>query len=240
MVSSSDTLADLTSRWPWYVGIYIAFCLVYVVVGMRIQVKLIRGVLKCAPIALLIYTCISVLQRFGRGPVGRVETKKQFERILFGLIFSLLGDFYLVFEEFFIHGVASFAVAQTIYIFLFRGHMLVLSPTYGELLIAAGVAVVSLLVYSYISPKLGRIIAFCLAGYCTLISIMLWSSLAQTLHSHGTGTFMGAIGAAMFYTSDLLLAVKWRIKIFWGSELVMITYYVAQFLIFSSQIVLFE
>ena len=238
---SNDGLGDLISSRRWYVGVYVAFCLVYIFVGIRIHNKLIRGLLKCAPVVFLIYTCVSVLQRFGRGPVGHVELTRQFERVLFGLIFSCIGDFYLVFEGFFIHGIASFAVAQTIYIFLFHGHMLIsLSPSYSEFLIAIAVAIVSLSVYSYLLPKLSRILAISLVGYCILISIMLWSSIVQTLHSHDGGTFMGMIGAAMFYTSDLLLGVnKWRIKILFGSELVIITYFVAQFLIFWSQVMFF-
>ena len=242
MVSNDESLAHMTSSWPWYMGVYVAFCLVYIFVGMKIQFKLIRGLLKCAPIILLIYTCVSILQRFGRGPVGHVELTRHFERLLFGLIFSCIGDFYLVFEGFFIHGIASFAIAQLIYVSLFHGHKLILlSPSYNELLVGIAVAVVSLSVYSYLLPKLNRILAISLGGYCILISLMLWSSLVQILHSHDGGTFMGVIGAAMFYTSDLLLGVnRWRIKILFGSELVIVTYYVAQLLIFWSQIVLFE
>ena len=241
MTSSNEGLADLTSGWPWYIGVYSAICLIYIFVGMRIQIKLVQGLLKCAPIIFLIYTCISILQRFGRGPVGHIELTRQFERVLFGLIFSCIGDFYLVFEGFFIHGIASFAIAQMIYIFLFHGHMLIsFSPSYNELVIAIGVAIVSFSVYSYLLPKLSRILAVSLAGYCILISVMLWSSLAQIQHSHNSGTFVGAVGAGMFYTSDLLLGVnRWRINILFGPEVVIITYYLAQLLIIWSQIIFF-
>ena len=240
MTSSSESLTDMTSTWPWYVGIYVVFSLVYIFVGMRIQLKLIKGLLKCAPILLLIYLCVTLLQRFGQGPVGHVELTMHFERVLFGLVFSCIGDIYLIFEGFFIHGIASFAIAQLIYIFLFHGHKLILLSSYNELLVGIIVALVSLLVYSYLLPKLSRILAISLIGYCILISLMLWSSLVQMFHSHDRGTFVGVIGAAMFYTSDLLLGVnRWRIKILFGSELVMITYYVAQLSIFFSRIILF-
>lgn len=241
MTLDSRGLVDLTSHWLWYVSIYASLCLLYIAVGKRIPIKLVQGLLKCAPIIFLISTCVPILLRFGRGPVGHVELTKQFERALFGLIFSCIGDFYLVFDSFFIHGIASFAIAQTIYIFLFHGHMLIsLSPSYNELIVAIGIALISLFFYSYLFPKFSRILAISLAGYCILISLMLWSSFAQMLHSHNDSTVMGAIGAGMFYTSDLLLGVnRWRIKIPFGLELVMITYYTAQILIFWSQVTFF-
>ena len=247
MLSNDENLAAYaaTSIWPWYVGSYVVFSLVYIFVGIRVQFMLLRGLLKCIPIVLLIYICVIILQTFGRVAVGHniVELTRQFERVLFGLIFSCIGDFYLTFEGFFIHGIVSFAIAQLIYIFLFDGHHLVLlSLSYNELLVGIAVAVISLSTYSYLLPKLSRILAISLAGYCILISIMLWSSLVQILHSQDNtgGAFMGVVGTAMFYTSDLLLGVnRWRIKILFGSELVMITYYIAQFLIFWSQVILF-
>lgn len=244
MLSNDENLAAYaTSIWPWYVGSYVVFSLVYIFVGIRVQYKVLRGLLKCTPIVLLIYICVTILQTFGRGAVGHMELTRHFERVFFGLIFSCIGDFYLTFEGFFIHGMVSFAIAQLIYIFLFNGHDLILpSLSYNELLVGIAVAVISLSTYSYLLPKLSRILAISLVGYCILISIMLWSSLVQILHSQDNtgGTFMGVVGAAMFYTSDLLLGVnRWRIKILFGSELVMITYYTAQLLIFWSQVVLF-
>ena len=232
-------VSDLTSNKLFC---YFVLCLLYIIVGKRLPTKLGRGILKCSPTVFLLFTCVSVLQKIGRGPVGHVELITQFESALFGLLFSCIGDFYLVFDGFFIHGIVSFAIAQAIYICLFHGHMLIsISPSYNELIAAAGIAVVSLSVYFYLLPKLNRILAVCLLGYCALISVMLWSSFAQMLHCHNANTVMGAVGAGMFYTSDLLLGVnRWRIKIMFGPELVMVTYYVAQVLIVWSQFMLLD
>lgn len=220
-----------------YAGVYFTLCLVYIAVGIRSCNRVVRVLLKCSPIVLLIVTCAANLQKFGRGPVGHTDLTKRFECVLFGLIFSCIGDFYLIFDGLFIHGIASFAIAQMVYIYLFHGHMLISQSTYYEGLITAGVAMVSISVYLYLLPKLSRILAVSLLGYCTLISIMLWSSLAQMLRCHNASTIVGAVGASMFYTSDLLLGVnRWRIKMPFGPELVMITYYIAQFLITWSQI----
>lgn len=221
-----------------FVCIYLSLCLVYIAVGIHLDSKLLRGLLKCAPVVLLIYTCFSILRTFGRGPIGHAELVKKLETTLFGLIFSCIGDAYLVADGFFIHGIASFAIAQTLYIFLFQGHTLLsLSPTYTELLTAMAVLLVSVTIYLYLLPKLSHILAMFLAVYCLLISFMLWSSLSQVLQSYSSRTVMGAVGAGMFYTSDLLLGVRlWRINLPFGRQLVMITYYAAQILIFSSQI----
>lgn len=230
-------VSELTSN---KIFCYFVLCLLYIIVGKRLPTKLGRGILKCLPIVLLLFTCVSVVQTFGRGPVGHTELTTQFGSVFFGLLFSCIGDFYLVFDGFFIHGIVSFAIAQAIYVGLFHGHTLISpSPSYNEVIAAAGIAVVSLSVYFYLLPKLNRILAACLFGYCVLISLMLWSSFAQMLHCHNASTVVGAIGAGMFYTSDLLLGVnRWRIKIMFGPELIMITYYVAQFLIVWSQFML--
>ena len=223
-----------------FVCIYISVCLVYLAIGIRLRPRLPRGLLKCAPIVLLIYACFSMLLKIGRGPVGHAELVKKLETTLFGLIFSCLGDAYLVVDTFFIHGIVSFAIAQTLYIFLFQGQMLdlfSLPPTYGELITGVAVLLVSVTVYLYLLPKLTRILAVCLAVYCLLISFMLWSSLSQMLLSYSKSTVMGASGAGMFYISDLLLGVRiWRISLPFHRELVMITYYAAQILILSSQV----
>ena len=242
MVSDTQVLAELTSNWLRYVGAYVSLCLLYLTVGIRLnRLTLVKGLLKCAPILFLIYSCVPVLQTFGKGPVGHVELARQFERVIFGLIFSCIGDFYLVFDAFFFHGIASFAIAQGIYVFLFHGQTLIsVSLSYNEVITGVGVAIVSLSVYSYLFSKFSRILAIFLAAYCILISTMLWSSLVQLLHAYNQSNVMGAIGAGMFYTSDLLLGVnKWRIRIPFGPELVMVTYYLAQFLIMWSQIIFF-
>ena len=229
----------LTSNLLWYVGVYFGLCLVYVSVGIRLTTTLGKALLKCAPTLFLINTCVSILQKFGRGPVGHVELSKQFELTLFSLIFSCIGDFYLIFDSFFIHGIASFAITQAIYIFLFRGHMLIsLTLSSAELITAIGIMMVSLSVYFYLFPKLSRILAISLGCYCILISTMLWSSFVQMFHYCNCGTFIGVLGAAMFYLSDLLLGInRWRKNIPFGPELVMVTYYLAQSLILWSQVI---
>ena len=231
-------IKDVTSNWQWYVGAYLGLCLAYVTVGIRLNSTLIKALLKCAPTLFLINICISILQTFGRGPVGHVELSKQFERTLFGLIFSCIGDFYLIFDGFFIHGIASFAFTQAIYVFLFRGHTLIsLTPSSAEMVVAVGILIVSLSVYFYLFAKLSRIIAICLGCYCILISTMLWSSLIQMLHSYNGGTLIGVLGASMFYLSDLLLGInRWRKSVLFGPELVMVTYYLAQIFIVWSQV----
>ena len=108
-------------------------------------------------------------------------------------------------------------------------------PAPNELVIAAAVGIVSLTVYLYILPKLGRALVIPAALYCILLSLMLWCALVTLQHDTKLPTLQGAIGACLFYTSDLILSVnRWGTSIPGGAHLIIGTYYVAQLFIFLS------
>ena len=157
-------------------------------------------------------------------------------RLFFGLAFSCLGDCYLVFDSFFIHGLLAFACAHLIYIYVFNGAVLLFAiPGQSELTTAVAIGLVSLLVYFYVLPKLGCVLVVPAAMYCVLISLMLWCALVTLQYDPRPSTLQGALGACLFYTSDLILTLnRWRLQIPFGPHVIMITYYAAQFLIFFS------
>ena len=88
------------------------------------------------------------------------------------------------------------------------------------------VAIVSLILYLYLLPKIKTFLALPAAFYCCLIGCMLWRALVR-FQVHGD--LIGVLGAVVYYISDSLLAVnKFRHRIFYADQLIMTTYYTAQ------------
>lgn len=224
---------ELMTQWYFFPGVYIFLSLVYLLVGLRVKNKLIKVILKCAPVTFLVSLSVSFLTSNRFGPL---DPNPSLEHIIWALIFSLLGDFYLVFDSLFLLGVGSFTIAQTIYIYLFEGPVL-LAHSFGqtEIITAIAIALVSAVLYLYFLPKLTRLFAIVLLVYCVLISTMLWSAVVRSQQNPNTSTMSAAVGACLFYTSDLILALKkWRLKIPYGDVLVMSTYFSAQMFIARS------
>lgn len=157
-------------------------------------------------------------------------------QLFWGLIFSCIGDAYLVFPDYFLFGISAFVVAQSIYVSLFGGGLVMFwSATQAEVIIGLGVAAISCLVCVLIVRHTKLLLAVVVAIYCVLISIMLWSALIQAYRSLNDHTIIRAAGATMFYTSDLLLGVdKWGMKIPYAQFFIMTTYYSAQLFITGS------
>ena len=219
-------------------GMYSVLCITYMTCGIHLSMKLGKMTLKSSPILFLILYFISAVTSVHMGPVQAVGDIGNLQRIIFGLIFSFLGDCYLVFDSLFIHGLVSFACAQLVYVGLFGGRTLLFTmPSQSGLVAAAAVGLVSLWVYCYVYPKLSRVLVVAAALYCLLISLMLWCALVTVMQDTKLSTLLGAIGACLFYTSDLLLAIdRWGSTIPHGPYLVIATYYAAQVFIFMSVI----
>ena len=224
---------EMVTQWYIFPGIYILLSLIYLLIGLRIENKLFKSMLKCAPAIFLLSFTVSLMANNRLGPL---ETSSNLDRVTWGLLFSALGDFYLVFDNLFLLGVGSFAIAQAIYIFLFEGAVLLAHP-FGQVEIISAIAVglVSALIYLYLLPKLTPVLAIALLVYCVLISTMLWSAVVRAQLTPNASTLSAAVGACLFYTSDLLLGLKqWRLTIPFGDFLVMSTYYAAQMFIARS------
>ena len=227
-----------------FLGTYLVLCLTYVAFGLNLSTeklskKLAKMVLKGLPVLFLIVFFVYSVSSVHVGPVQTLGRDiDDLPRVFFGLVFSFLGDCYLMFDSLFVHGLLAFACTQLIYVALFGGRMLlVIVPSYGEIMAAMAVSLVSVWVYCYIFPKLSRVLVVAAALYCILISLMLWCALVTLMQDAQLPKLQGAIGACLFYTSDLLLTLnRWGPAIPYGPNLVMATYYAAQVFIFLSVI----
>lgn len=147
--------------------------------------------------------------------------------LIMGLIFSIIGDIYLLHEHRFLQGLISFFIAHVLYIISFA--TIGLNLNFATLLVAICLLIVAFiyyrLLYTHVFKQGGFSLAIAVALYVMVISTMLWEAIATEIP-------LLIIGASLFYLSDAILAWnKFRTKLTWGEYGVMITYYAAQYLI---------
>ena len=224
-----------------------------------------KAVLKCLPISLLLGQVIVSLgthrtswdeERINDG-TQTSGVVKICQLLLLGLALSCVGDALLVFDATVaLFGMVSFAIAQGVYIAFFgltTGQLVELSMF--ELLSGLVVLVLSLSILLLFSWRLnntlksgdrgmrwrfiGLVMPIALL-YFMLISLMLWSALLQVQKRGDLVGVLGAIGALLFYVSDVLIAAGaiWRLRVLLhGRILVMVSYYGAQLLISLSVLI---
>ena len=199
------------------VFLYVSFAVGYVVWCdyQQRNNKWLKITLKTAPIVMLLCYVLSL-----------ALAKSHLASLLIALLFSLLGDSLLVYQNnpiCFILGIVAFGIQQVLYTSLFGFAVDGIFP------IGLMVGIISILIYFYLLPKLEQFLIVPAAVYCILIGCMLWRALVRFQRYGG---LMSATGAVMFYLSDSLLAInKFRHRIVYGEALIMITYYTAQLFI---------
>ncbi|EAL69583.1 transmembrane protein [Dictyostelium discoideum AX4] len=147
-----------------------------------------------------------------------------------GLFLSAVGDFFLLYKRFFIHGVFFFLVAHISFIFAFTSSEQFFTPTVTALL----VGIVCLFVYMYLAKvfplfsKMGisKSLAIALLFYTSVIVTMCFTASVKSFlklitiinnnHDIFSNIFssfsfyasIGAIGAVLFFISDLMILVR--------------------------------
>jgi len=145
--------------------------------------------------------------------------------IIIGLVFSLLGDLFLLFpEKYFTNGLYSFLAAHILYILAFNQGI----NTYCYALLLP-IIVYIFIVAKCLKPKLGGM-KYPVFGYILVISIMLFSALNMD-YQFGQISFVG-IGAILFAISDATLAFnKFYKKFSFAEPIILSTYFLAQLLL---------
>ncbi|KAJ8340097.1 hypothetical protein SKAU_G00347300 [Synaphobranchus kaupii] len=186
------------------------------------------ALVKCLPILCL---WAFLLAHGTRSVLARSDARA----ILAGLVFSALGDAFLIWQEegYFSHGLLMFAVAHALY-----------SSAFGmnPLNLQAGLAVgsVSAVSYTFLYPCLSNPFTYLVGGYVALIGFMAWRATAgvQLANDLWKWTRLSAcLGAWLFMVSDLTIAVdKFCFPVPYSRAVVMATYYAAQMLIALSAV----
>lgn len=144
--------------------------------------------------------------------------------ILTGLVFSTIGDVFLIKDkQFFIQGLVSFLIGHICYIIAFwtNPHL----PS-GLIYLAYIVFFLSILWKHLGSLKIPVFV------YATAIALMSWMALSRTIENHNHDTFHAFLGSVTFVISDSLLAYnKFKSPIPLSAIWVLGTYFLAQWLI---------
>jgi uncharacterized membrane protein YhhN len=153
---------------------------------------------------------------------------------LIGLVFSLLGDIFLLFaDQHFLKGLIAFLLAHLLYIaaFNFSGPIL----TLPAILIAVPIAIVALLILRRLIASLkatgheSMIAPVCV--YALVLSLTLWSTSTTLLRDDWSllAGVLAAAGGILFFASDATIAWNRFIGPHWGGRLFeIVTYHLAQ------------
>lgn len=221
--------------------VYIAMAVTYLLLGLNSNSKLLKVVLKCAPIAtflgLVLYSGLYTLNAFG--PMSSGAMLDNLWYLMWAVCFSLFGDIYLLFDGLFLFGLISFSMTHVIYIYFFDGielySMIFTGLQQQQIITGLAVAIVTIIFYVYMYPKLSWLVSFVGIVYCLLIAFMVWAAITRAQRNPSTLNMTAALGACLFYVSDLVLSLKkWRLQIPAADVVVMATYYSAQLLIVRS------
>ena len=147
-------------------------------------------------------------------------------KVLCGLIFSAIGDAFLVWKTcgYLVYGLLSFAVAQGLYAWAFG--FTPFNPKIGAACAAFGVSV-----YYYLLPGVDGIMVYLTGLYIALICTMLWRAISRMPSDNEWPwtKICSCLGAAAFVVSDLVIAIdKFRFPVPYSHPIIMTTYYAAQ------------
>lgn len=154
--------------------------------------------------------------------------------IVSGLLFSLLGDFFLIFpEQHFKKGLIAFLIGHICYIIAFS----VSTGFHFTSWLFLPIAAVGILYLRIILPYSGKM-KIPIIIYVIIIMIMGWVAIERFYNDPTLRTILPAIGAVLFMISDAVLALNKFRKPFFSAELIILsTYFTAQWFLAVSVIV---
>ena len=212
---------------------YVVLCIIYIAIGYSQNHKL-KCFLKCMPIVWLIFCS----KKFD-------NNQKAIQFTSLGLLFSCVGDAFLVWKEYFLFGMMSFGIAHSMFIssFGFENVSVVsLIP-----LAITGFILINILwsqlhgkshikrAHSTINLKSIGILKVAVPFYMILLMTMTWRGIDASFQKHSNNQYKSLIGGVLFAISDGILSLDIfkvvEFNQFTGNSLVMITYYASQIFI---------
>lgn len=198
--------------WSKIIGVLIAVMGIVYIFFIPADPVSTKIVFKLIPILLILL--FAFIQQAG-------ESQKYKMLIMVGLFICMLADGLIYW---FIIGLITFLIGHVWYIFAFRHIKVAVIPKWGVvLLIAYGIAM-SIWIAGTLLTKGETVLAFAVILYIVVILLMGWNAFQ-------TANKFAIIGAILFIFSDSILAInKFIFDITFSDELIMISYYTAQFL----------
>jgi uncharacterized membrane protein YhhN len=160
---------------------------------------------------------------------GAFLTDPYVAAIVLGLVFSLLGDILLVLpRDRFVFGLVSFLLAHLCYIFAF----LVNFPSPSFLWSVLPLSIFGAIVLRYLWPALSAGLKGAVSLYIAVIVVMVTLASGRAFSRFSPDTLSAAVGALLFLTSDVILAIdRFRRPFRLSSAAVLASYFAGQLLI---------
>ena len=149
--------------------------------------------------------------------------------VVVALFFSVIGDVFLMLNNrWFVHGLISFFIAHVFYIIAFWNSFALDMTSQTSIFVAVSLFIFSIwffvLLLRFVTEDGGVKLAFAVAVYIFVISVMMWSASL-------TGSGILVVASILFVISDAVLAYdKFRHPFRVAEHIVMITYFTAQLL----------
>lgn len=181
-------------------------------------------------ISLGFYFVNSTMLRSRSDSSGRGDRQNQF--VLAAIIFSLFGDVFLMFEGYFIQGLAAFLVAHIFYILAFRPESSRFFSKKELFLPAVLVIIYGAILLGIVLPSVDSALKIPIVVYSLTILTMLLMALHRFGNVKTDSFWFVAIGATLFVLSDSMIAVSKFVTDFsFAGLLIMLTYGIGQYLI---------
>lgn len=195
--------------------LFLGFGIYYVFFFQTIDPSL-KMVFKLLPMLLLIVLAFAT----------KVQLKAPYYWLVsIGLIFCAIGDYTL---QWFIVGLSFFLIGHIFYIFAFHSTNVAKTPLYVKVLLSIYGAIMLIWIAGSLFQKGDTVLAIAVIAYILVILTMGWTSFR-------TGSKYAIIGAVLFITSDSILATnRFMFDVPYAHELIMFTYYGAQFFLMLS------
>ena len=152
------------------------------------------------------------------------------KHIAMGLFFCLVGDTFLLFESYFVWGLASFLVAHLIFLFAFikrQGWL-------WEPRVAVVLALIAVGVFTLVSDDLDSLF-YPVLIYLIVILLMSWQGWALALNTKMEYRSFLGWAVSLFLFSDALIAIdKFYYSFSFSGILILSAYWIAIFLIARS------
>ncbi|KAK0159875.1 hypothetical protein PV328_007345 [Microctonus aethiopoides] len=210
-------LQVLKNIGPKLVPFFKSVCVYFVLLAE--QPSLHTACFKCLPIiSLILFVLLHGMNLSDEYTFSR--------RILTGLIFSCLGDAFIVWPNLFIVGMAMFSIAQLMYITAFG-----FTPL--NLKLGGVIYLLCSIVIYILMPGLNGVLVIGVPIYTTLLGTMSWRAISRVVFFKGqpwTWTKLcSGIGSIFFVMSDTLLGFHhFYYPIPYATISIMLTYYAAQ------------
>lgn len=154
---------------------------------------------------------------------GNWRVPRYLVTLLLALVACLLGDVFLLNDDYFIYGIVAFLIGHLLFCYAFvslGGFKFYLTP----LFILVGVA---LSFYLYLLPSLGSF-AVPVAIYNSVIVLMAWQGVNLLIWNKSFFTGCIAMAAVLFMISDSVIAIdKFIVPFSWSSTIVLPLYWLS-------------